>query len=277
MRKTIDSLAKPNKYPIIFFVFTLTLSIAANGLSSLILDTLGTWLETKYGLSKIFWQIIVVSILSIILFLSISNIKRIISNIFGDRSLISEAPEELNATFRGLIIFASLKVDSPAKIAIEHHWKGSKGDLEHCWVICGGDKALVATKEIIKSLGITEDEKIFHFDSDYTIPNPEDPKNPKKNLSLILSPEDANDPNQIRKIVEAIYQDAKDKYDLYDSDIIADYTGGTKSMTAGLVLACASPDRRLQYILSDYIDDKPVNPKVMEIKLSYSLKPVKTY
>ncbi|ELS31229.1 hypothetical protein Pse7429DRAFT_4134 [Pseudanabaena biceps PCC 7429] len=35
MRKTIDSLAKPNKYPIIFFVFTLTLSIAANGLSSL--------------------------------------------------------------------------------------------------------------------------------------------------------------------------------------------------------------------------------------------------
>ncbi|MFN6066155.1 MAG: hypothetical protein ACK45T_03095, partial [Pseudanabaena sp.] len=112
MRKTIDSLAKPNKYPIIFFVFTLTLSIAANGLSTLLLDTLGTWLETKYGLSKIFWQIVVVSILSIILFLSISNIKRIITNIFGDRSLISEAPEELNATFSGLIIFASLKVDS---------------------------------------------------------------------------------------------------------------------------------------------------------------------
>lgn len=267
MRKTIDSLAKPNKYPIIFFVFTLTLSIAANGLSTLILDTLGTWLETKYGLSKIFWQIVVVSILSIVLFISISNIKRIISNIFGDRSLISEAPEELSATFRGLIIFAGLKVDSPAKIAIEHHWKESKGDLEHCWVICGADRALTATKEIIKSLKIPE--SIVHFDCDY--PSPENP------TKLILSPEDANDPNKIRKIVEAIYQHAKDKYDLYDSDIIADYTGGTKSMTAGLVLACASPDRRLQYVLSDYIDNKPVNPKVMEIKLSYSLKPVKTY
>lgn len=272
MRKTIDSLAKPNKYPIIFFVFTLTLSIAANGLSTLLLDTLGTWLETKYGLSKIFWQIVVVSILSIVLFLSISNIKRIISNIFGDRSLISEVPEELSATFSGLIIFASLTVDSSAKIAIQHHWKESKGDLEHCWVICGGEQALTATKEIIKSLNISED--IFHFDSDYPL---SDPENPKKPLSLVLKPEDANDPNQIRKIVEAIYQDARDKYDVYDSDIIADYTGGTKSMTAGLVLACASPDRRLQYVLSDYIDNKPVNPKVMEIKLSYSLKPVKTY
>jgi hypothetical protein len=272
MRKTIDSLAKPNKYPIIFFVFTLTLSIAANGLSSLILDTLGTWLETKYGLSKIFWQIVVVSILSIILFLSISNIKRIITNIFGDRSLISEAPEELSATFSGLIIFASLKVDSAAKIAIQHHWKNSQGDLKHCWIISGGQDALITTKEMIKSMDIPE--SIFHFDSKYNMRDPENPKNP---LKLILKSEDANDPNQIRKIVEAIYQDAKENYDLYDSDIIADYTGGTKSMTAGLVLACASPDRRLQYVLSDYIDNKPVNPKVMEIKLSYSLKPVKTY
>jgi hypothetical protein len=197
MRKTIDSLAKPNKYPIIFFVFTLALSIAANGLSTLLLDTLGTWLETKYGLSKIFWQIVVVSILSIILFLSISNIKRIITNIFGDRSLISEAPEELNATFRGLIIFASLTVDSAAKIALQHHWKESKGDLEHCWIICGGEKALTVTKEIIKSLNIPEN--IFHFDRDYPL---SDPENPKNQLSLVLNPEDANDPNQIRKIVD---------------------------------------------------------------------------
>ncbi len=223
-------------------------------------------------MSKIFWQIVVVSILSVILFLSISNIKRIITNIFGDRSLISEAPEELNATFSGLIIFASLTVDSAAKIAIQHHWKESKGDLEHCWIICGGEKALTVTKEIIKSLDIPEN--IFHFERDYPL---SDPENPKNQLSLVLNPEDANDPNQIRKIVEAIYQDAKENYDLYDSDIIADYTGGTKSMTAGLVLACASPDRRLQYVLSDYIDNKSVNPKVMEIKLSYSLKPVKTY
>ena len=272
MRKTIDSLAKPNKYPIIFFVFTIAISIATNGLSDLLLDTLGTWLETKYGLSKIFWQIGIVSILSITLLLSISNIKRLITNIFGDRSLITEAPDELSATFSGLIIFASLTVDSAAKIAIQHHWKESKGDLKHCWIICGGDKALAITKEIIKSLNIPEN--IFHFDSDYPL---SDPENPKNQLSLVINPEDANDPNQIRKIVEAIYQDAKENYDLDNSDIIADYTGGTKSMTAGLVLACASPDRRLQYVLSDYIDNKPVNPKVMEIKLSYSLKPVKTY
>jgi len=276
MRKTILSLAKPDKYPIVFFTFTLTLSIAANGLSTLILETLGTWLESKYGFSKIFWQIVVVSILSIILFLSISNIRRILSNIFGGSNLTTEAPEELRSTFRGLIVFASLGKESPAKIAIKHHWNNGNGDLAHCWIVCGGDKALTAAKEMVN--GLTQEDKIpertFHFLPEYEMSNPE---NSSLTLNLVPNINEANDPNIIRQIVEAIYKDAKDKFNLDESDIISDYTGGTKSMTAGLILACTVPSRRLQYILSEFTqDNKPTNSKVMEIKLSYQLKPVKT-
>lgn len=273
---TLESLAKPDKYPIIFtFVFSLTLSIVANGLSNLLLETLGTWLETKLSFSKIFWQIILISILAIFLLLSFSNIKRILSNIFGTRTFITESPEELNSTFRGLIVFASLSKESPAKIAIQHHWNKGNGDLEHCWIVCGGEKTLIVAKsmvaELIQDLKIPE--RVFHYLPDYTLL---DPKHSRSLITLVPNLHEANDPNIIRQIVEAIYKDAKDKYNLDESDIIADYTGGTKSMTAGLILACTIPTRRLQYILSEFTpDNKPIDSKVMEIKLSYHVKPIR--
>jgi CRISPR-associated protein (Cas_Cas02710) len=48
--------------------------------------------------------------------------------------------------------------------------------------------------------------------------------------------------------VEEIYAEAKDKFNLTEEGIIADYTGGTKSMTSGMVLACTSPNRALQFM-----------------------------
>lgn len=273
---TLESLAKPDKYPIIFtFVFSLTLSIVANGLSNLLLETIGTWLETKLSFSKIFWQIILVSVLAIFLLLSFSNIKRILSNIFGTRTFTTEVPEELNSTFRGLIVFASLSREPPAKIAIQHHWNKGNGDLEHCWIVCGGEKALIAAQnmvgELIQDLKIPE--RVFHYLPNYAML---DPKHASSQITLVPNLHEANDPNIIRQIIEAIYKDAKDKYNLDESDIIADYTGGTKSMTAGLILACTVPTRRLQYILSEFTpDNKPIDSKVMEIKLSYHVKPIR--
>lgn len=275
---TIESLAKPDKYPIVFtFVFSLTLSVAANGLSTLLLETLGIWLETQFGLSKIFWQIALVSLLSIILFLLIYNIRPFLSKIFGGRTFTTEAPEELKPTFRGLIVLASLGKDMPAKVAIKHHWNNGNGNLEHCWIVCGGNEALTCAQnmviELIDELNIPD--RTFHFQPDYILI---DPENPKHSFTLVPSLSEAHDPNVIRQIVEAIYKDAKDKFDVDELDIIADYTGGTKSMTTGLILACTVPSRRLQYILSEFIppDHKPSNSKVMEIKLSYRLKPIKT-
>jgi len=63
-----------------------------------------------------------------------------------------------------------------------------------------------------------------------------------------------------------------------ETDVIADYTGGTKSMTAGTVLACASPDRRLQFMKpGKYREDGTAdhqagsNPYLVDIR--YSVRP----
>jgi hypothetical protein len=273
----IESLGKPEKYPIVFtFVFSLIFSIASNGLSNLILEVACTWLETTIGLTKLIWQITIVSVMSIFLFLLISNIKQNFVNwLSGNKKLTTTAPEKLQATFQGLIVFASTSKKPPAEIAIRHHWENGNGNLKHCWVISGNTQGLESAQKMIDNLvkDLQIGDTIFHFKSDYLMIDPEDPK---KTINLVPNLAEANDPNIIRKIVEAIYKDAKDQYDLEESDIIADYTGGTKSMTAGITLACAEPSRRLQYIVSEYDENNaPFNSKVMEIKLSYRLKPVK--
>jgi hypothetical protein len=49
------------------------------------------------------------------------------------------------------------------------------------------------------------------------------------------------------ELVQQIYKEAE-ALGIPRSEIIADYTGGTKSMTAGLILACTEQDRDLQYM-----------------------------
>lgn len=68
-----------------------------------------------------------------------------------------------------------------------------------------------------------------------------------------------------------LYTDEQNNYGLEKSDIIADFTGGTKSMTVGVVLAGATRSRRLQYI-SQLSEEHPL----MEIKIAYKLTPLKT-
>lgn len=52
--------------------------------------------------------------------------------------------------------------------------------------------------------------------------------------------------------------------DLDSSEVIADYTGATKGMTAGILLACTEPDRPLQYI-------SQLDREIMAIHVSYKL------
>ncbi len=64
----------------------------------------------------------------------------------------------------------------------------------------------------------------------------------------IVSIRDIDDPQQAFEAVEGIYREAQARFGLRDQDIIADYTGGTKSMTAGMVLACTARERDLQFM-----------------------------
>jgi CRISPR-associated protein (Cas_Cas02710) len=273
----VAAIESPAEHPIIFvFVITLALAVAGNGISNLILDNLCTWLEQQSKIAKVIWQLGIVGTLALFFLINITNISAIWQRRFGQSIPYRARVRALTATdtVKGLIVFMSIGPEPPAKTAILHHWQSGKGRLEHCWLICGGDPSLQKAKELV-ALMIADGlpERIFHFGYEHQYRNPEDPLHP---LSLVVDLNLANDPSHIYQVIEAIYTSAKDsRFSLTENDIIVDYTGGTKSMTAGATLAGASPKRRLQYIISDYKDNKPVDSRIREVNISYQVKPSK--
>jgi hypothetical protein len=126
---------------------------------------------------------------------------------------------------KGLIVFMSPGTrTTPAENAVKAHLAA----LEHCWVISGPDRpghkptssenaeTLKGKFQRAKTTSIT-----FH-------------------LKPLL---DEDDPQKSYYLVRSIYEEAK-AFGLSERDIIADYTGGTKSMTAGMVLACSTSEER---------------------------------
>jgi hypothetical protein len=273
----VAAIESPAEHPFVFlFIITLTLTVAGNGISNLILDNLCTWLEQQSKIAKLIWQIGIITSLSLFFLVNITNISAVLKRQFGQSIPYRTKVRPLRATdtVKGLIVFMSLGAEPPAKTAILHHWQNGNGRLEHCWLICGGEPSLNKATELIDLLVASGlPPKIFHVGTQYEYRNAEDPLHP---LSLVTDPNLANDPSYIYQIIEAIYTSAEDPpFSLVENDIIIDYTGGTKSMTAGAILAGASPKRRLQYIISDYQDNKPINSRVMEVDISYQVKPNK--
>jgi hypothetical protein len=273
----IDAIESPEEHPFIFiFVITLALGVIGNGLSNLILDNLCTWLEGQSKIAKFIWQLGTVSSLTLFFAINITNISAVWQRYFGRRTPYQTKVLPLTSTdtAKGLITFMSLGAEPPAKTAILHHWQNGHGNLEHCWLICGGDESLKKAQELVDLL-VSQGfpPRIFNYGKQYEYPNDEDPQHP---LSLVIDLNLANDPSYIYRLIEAIYTSAKNEpFSLTENDIIIDYTGGIKSMTAGAILAGASPKRRLQYIVSNYQNNQPTDSRVMEIDISYQIKPSK--
>jgi CRISPR-associated protein (Cas_Cas02710) len=271
----VEAIANPGQQPVVFiFVITLGLGIAANGLSSLVLDILGDWLQTQLGLPKVVWLVtVIIGVVGAVLLGIPTFVTGMRSLVLRNVSLVETTKViALRQTLPGLIVLMSLQ-DAAARAAILHHWRSGEGKLQHCWIICGGEKSLDAAEAMVNDLveqGLPR--RMFYYGDSFAIA---DVTNPKVMLALSPDEQRAKDPNYIRRLVEAIYQEAQMQYSLGEREIIADYTGGTKSMTAGVILACAKPTRRLQYWLSDYDENlQPVNSQMMEVVVDYRLKPL---
>lgn len=269
--RLMEAIANPGRQPFIFiFVITLVLGIAANGLSSLVLDTLGEWLSVTFGLPKVLWQILVVFAMIFAVVAGLVNVPDVLRSVLGNSTLrvsqVNVVP--MVQTQPGLILFMSLNKNSAARVAIEHHWEKGMGDLQHCWLICAGDEPLRVAEELVMELvemGIPR--RIFHYGFGYEFND-----GMGGMMNLVPTKDQAEDPNFSRRVVDCLYEDGADRFGLMEADIVVDYTSGTKSMSAGMILACASPSRRLQYVQSDYLNSKPVNSRVMEVKLQYEVR-----
>jgi hypothetical protein len=131
---------------------------------------------------------------------------------------------------RGLIVLASPgQRTTPAENAIKAHLDA----LEHCWIITGPDRP----DQSPSARQNAEDVR-----SKYT-------RGGDQPREFHLVPvQDEHSPQQVYHVVRSIYEQAR-AYGLRDQDIVADYTGGTKSMSVGMALACStSEDRDVEYM-----------------------------
>jgi CRISPR-associated protein (Cas_Cas02710) len=268
-----EAIANPGKRPIVFILsIGLLLAVAANGLSTLILEVLGTWVQTKFGVDKAIWQLCVVGLFTISLILGLRRVK--VPKIFYP--ILNPVPNVVSMkgkTFEGLVVFVSLGSNPPAKLAIDHNWDNGNGKLVHCWVIGTNDSFPTVEKMLneCEQAGMRSD--IFHYGKKYPMTNLD---SPGYQIDMVLTNGQMNDPNYIRNLINSIYEDAWEKFGLDESQIIVDYTGGSKSVTAGMVLACASPDRIMQYVVSEYNRETNtiIKSEVNEVRISYYVKPV---
>ncbi len=130
---------------------------------------------------------------------------------------------------RGLIAFPSLQQRAHLEKALDYH-----GDaLERVWLVT------------------TEDAKQTASDLKQ--------KYEKGRLTVTVIPlADPWDLLTTKGAVEKIYQERLDG--MAEQDVVADFTGGTKPMAVGMIFACMSPSRTLEYVPATYEGGGPKEP-----------------
>lgn len=276
--RLVQGLADPRKNLLFFLVFgTFGLTLASDALSDLVLNRFGEYLQTHWQINPVIFRLIIFVVIMglIILAIALSNLSRWIT--INRPSQVQ--PKPLKATFPGLIVIASPgKGISSARGAIEHHWSGGIGNLKYCWIICGGKESLKNAREMVKGLS-GKGQWIDNNEMEYIL---SDHQNSDRQLCLFLrnlEPPNNDDPNETFKLVNSIYEKAESE-GIASEEIIADYTGGTKSMTAGMVLACADPDRLLAFMrpeayTSDGYADLTKPSIATEVKVNFQVKAAK--
>ncbi|MBE9118738.1 CRISPR-associated protein [Lusitaniella coriacea LEGE 07157] len=263
-----------------FLVGTLLFTIISDGISALFWDNLSEWLQAKLNIEELStFRLIVVVVLILAIFVLIYVtpfsrwLKRRLVRTFGNTpQTVQTNVRPLRETFPGLIAVMGRTLpndESPAERAILHHWNGGQTPhLLHCWIVCT-QQSESSAQELQKKLidkGLSQGCAL-HYGDDYWM---DDPENFGEQLNLCVADDLIDDPIYIQRLINCIYADACTRYDLDESEMIADFTGGTKSMSAGILLACATAARRLQYI------SQLGNRELMEIEIAYKLVPDKS-
>ena len=146
---------------------------------------------------------------------------------------------------RGLIVLVGPErpgAPKPAREAIGYHLKDDKGNrvLQHCWLVASTDGLSVA-EELAKEL-----EKA----------------GAKGDVVHVKDPTEAR---ETYEEVNGIYERELVKAGLADADVIADFTGTTKPMTSGMILACAPKERAMEYLVAQRDDAGHPNLRIRPI------------
>jgi hypothetical protein len=144
----------------------------------------------------------------------------------GERVIGGRGAPDLH---RGLIVMPTRA--PTARQAVDHH----KGRLEHLWII--------VTPEMREPAGQLRDYA--------------------ESLGIACHPlelADEYDAPGCYRLVREIIQTHAPAANVPPGEIIADLTGGTKLMTAGMALACGDLNQALQYVPTQYVGAEPTVP-----------------
>jgi hypothetical protein len=185
------------------------------------------------------WSTFVLGLLIIILVIAAFDLPHMLNKWLSSRSQQETNIEvaEVVPKKRALIVLVSRGPDPAAAMAMRHHFSnGLSGSQEgkYCWLITGPDIDEMSSQENAKKLkaefeGLGVSVKVRSIDN-------------------------ADNPRAVFEEIQYILQMAQIE-GLKPEDIIADFTGGTKCMTAGMVLAFADKDLLLQYMKPNKYDD----------------------
>lgn len=134
----------------------------------------------------------------------------------------------------GLVVLVSAGPDPPAAGAITYH--SEDRSLKHCWLVTGpgeGESSSESNAETLKALW---EPKGVHVE--------------------IIKLGNAFDAEEAFLKTQVVYEVALGIHKLTIEDLIADFTGGTKPMTMGLVLATVERGIDLQYMQAVQTDDR---------------------
>lgn len=280
----LESVTDPSQsWVMYFFVGVLGLGVLGNGVAGLLLNDLAGWLAGLSNWPKVLIQL---GLLTIIALLILYGIYRTSRNERIQALLSARVKSQTNVvplidTYSGLITIASKPIPNqrtPAEEAIHFHWQQGTGKLRYCWVICTQD-VLAANLERLNAIAAVSSSSPTPIT---VLENPDLPLQPLQEVGrrvqvqmVVIDWPSAQDPNFVKQLVDRIYQQAQ-ALSLKSHTLIADYTGGIKSTSAGVILACSTPERQLQYTSGRYdAEGNLQGSEVMQVKLSYQLKLVR--
>ena len=246
-----------SKLPIVVLVGAIILGMVGNSLYELSRDPLGGPANT----------LIVGFLLILLLAMIVDPMAQVREWI---RTRLRTSPQISGNVQRrkGLIALVSVEHGGRTQAtedAIAYHRATPQGEqvLRWCWLISGPGESdparqIISSGEKAKQIKRTLEEAgvLAH-------------------ILPIRDESQADDPLITMGLVEQAYSEAVG-LGLGPEDMIADYTGGTKTMTVGMLLACSRPGRRLQFMKPraygpDGTADRKAGSEPREVSVAFSV------
>lgn len=264
----------PTKNFLAFFFFTvILLNLLSNGISDFFWENLSPLIQKYLNIKHpVIFQLVALGGLLgitwlIIYFTSLAEWVR--QKLARSGLLGSVEPErvyvhELTECYRGLVVIMSTRDDSPAEIAIRHHWhNGIAPGLEHCWIICTDESVEFARRLKQKLVQEGIGEQVMFYYGDFVLPD--------QGRSPTVSAAEIHNPDYVMNLVNGIYTHAE-SIGLAEEEMMVDFTGGTKPLGVGAFLACVNPERHAEYIA---LEGEAQTPTILEITVAYRMKAIR--